>query len=423
MFLKSFHLENIRCFEKLDLPLSTDDSRIRQWTILLGANGAGKSTILRSIALVLAGSDALAELVGDSDSWIRNGKSDAEIRVVLTTIQKEERQIALRFKWGETIREMFDSNRETLDNLDRALKSTYHNFFTVGYGVSRRLPVGRNGKGSFGRDRYDHPRTNQVATLFSPDAELIPFEAWAMDLHYRIGTPALKLVKTTMSDFLPGIEFQNIDKKNRRLMFKTQDGPMPLELLSDGYQNAISWCGDLLYRITETFDNYQKPLNLRGLLLIDEIGLHLHLSWQRKLREFISNKFPNLQIIATTHSPFTAHQAGAGELFSLVRENDEDYQSPIKLLSFQGAANQLLLHQLVMTPFFGLNTMSSREWEKIREEYRSLTTKKQKTRIDKTRLKELEELLADQPDWSANQPHFDEVKSLLQEIRNARIPR
>ena len=44
-------------------------------------------------------------------------------------------------------------------------------------------------------------------------------------------------------------------------MFKTQDGSMPLELLSDGFQNVISWCGDLLYRITETFEDYQNQGN------------------------------------------------------------------------------------------------------------------------------------------------------------------
>jgi hypothetical protein len=167
-----------------------------------------------------------------------------------------------------------------------------------------------------------HPRANQVASLFAPDAELAPFEKWVMDLHYRKGKSALKLVKTALSDFLPGAEFQTIDKENRRLMFKTEDGTIPLAVLSDGFQNAISWCGDLLYRLTKIFEDYQKPLNARGLLLIDEIGLHLNLSWQRRLREYISKKFPNLQIIATTHSPFAAHQAGEGELFSLVRDDD-----------------------------------------------------------------------------------------------------
>jgi predicted ATP-binding protein involved in virulence len=414
MFLKFLRLENIRCIEHLELPLTATNDKPRQWTILLGENGAGKSTVLRSIALVLAGSEALAELIRDTDSWIRHGQSSAEIRAVLTTTKNEEREISLRFERGQSLREMFDTNRETLDALDRA-ELTSRNYFNVSYGVSRRLSSER----SMGRERYSHPRANHVATLFDSSAELVPFEAWAMDLHYRRGTLALELVRTALSDFLPGVEFQDVDKEKRQLLFQTPDGPMPLEMLSDGFQNAISWCGDLLYRITETFRDYQKPLQARGLLLIDEIGLHLHLSWQRRLREFISSKFPNLQIIATTHSPFTAHQAGEGELFSLIREA-EGRHSSIKLLPFEGVANRLLLHQLIMTPFFGLNTMNSLEWEELREEYRALDAKKRKSKKDRARIAELEELLADQPDWSSGMPQFDEVKSLLQEIRDTK---
>jgi AAA15 family ATPase/GTPase len=390
--------------------MTTDKGEVRKWTVLLGENGAGKSTILRSIALLLAGSEAFSELAGDTDSWIRNTEKKATIRAVLTTAKQEEREIALNFKRGEGLRQMFYTNKKTLDVLDRALNHTKRNYFTVGYGVSRRLPAEK----SLSRDRYDDPRANQVASLFAPNAELAPFEEWAADLHYRRGKSALKLVKTALSDFLPGVEFQTIDKENRRLMFKTDDGTIPLSVLSDGFQNAISWCGDLLLRLTKIFEDYQKPLNARGLLLIDEIGLHLHLSWQRRLREYISKKFPNLQIIATTHSPFAAHQAGEGELFSLVR----DSQSEIKLQRFEGAPNRLLLHQLIMTPFFGLNTMNSLKWEKIREEYRALYKKKDKSKKDKMRMAELEEILEDQPDWSADEPHFKEIKSLLEKIRH-----
>ena len=365
---------------------------------------------------LLAGSEAFPELAGDTDSWIRNTEERATIRAVLTTAKREERKIALHFQRGQGLRGMFDSNRKALDMLDRALEQTKRHYFTVGYGVSRRLPGGKkNLNSSLSGGPYDHPRANQVATLFAPEAELAPFEAWVTDLHYRKGKSALKLIKTALSDFLPGVEFQSIDKETRSLMFKTGDGAVPLAVLSDGFQNAISWCGDLLYRLIEVFHDYNTPLKARGLLLIDEIGLHLHLSWQRRLREYISKKFPNLQIIATTHSPFTAHQAGEGELFSLLR--DDDHQSEVKLRGFEGAPNRLLLHQLVMTPFFGLETMNSRKWEEIRGEYRALYKKKEKSKKEKMRMAELEENLKDQPDWSAGQPHFAEVKSLLEEIR------
>ena len=66
---------------------------------------------------------------------------------------------------------------------------------------------------------------------------------------------------------------------------------------------VAAWIGDLLYRITETFEDYRAPLEARGLLLVDEIGLHLHPSWQRQLLDYISRKLPNFQRVVTTHSP------------------------------------------------------------------------------------------------------------------------
>ena len=84
-----------------------------------------------------------------------------------------------------------------------------------------------------------------------------------------------------------------------RFDFQTMDGTVTLGELSDGYQNLAAWIGDLLYRITEAFAHHRQPLHARGLLLIDEIDAHLHPAWQRKLREFLTAKLPNFQIIAT----------------------------------------------------------------------------------------------------------------------------
>lgn len=97
------------------------------------------------------------------------------------------------------------------------------------------------------------------------------------------------------------------------MIFKTPEGEVPLDDLSDGYQNVAVWVGDLLYRITSTFGDYKSPLKARGVLLIDEIDLHLHTKWQRSLLSFLKNKLPNFQLIVTTHSPMVAQQADDGD--------------------------------------------------------------------------------------------------------------
>ncbi len=70
MFLRSVRLENVRSLAELELDFAAAGNESRRWTLVLGENGCGKSTILRAIALVLAGTEALPELLGDPDGWI-----------------------------------------------------------------------------------------------------------------------------------------------------------------------------------------------------------------------------------------------------------------------------------------------------------------------------------------------------------------
>ena len=166
-----------------------------------------------------------------------------------------------------------------------------------------------------------------------------------------------------LSNLLPEIKFHRIDKQNGHLLFETPDGIVPLHCLSDGYLAMAAWIGDLLFRVLENSDDLkEQPLTTKGLLLIDEVDLHLHPKRQRELLSFLDEWLPNFQFVVTTHSPMTAQQAGEGELHCLMRERRK-----IHLYPFSGAPNTLLLHQLVMSPAFGLDTDESKEVEDVKE--------------------------------------------------------
>lgn len=218
-----------------------------------------------------------------------------------------------------------------------------------------------------------------------------PLTSWVIDLDYRAGEEGIDIVREALNDFLPDTSFHSIDKDKKQVMFRTADGIIPLEQLSDGYQNMAGWIGDLLFRVTETFEDYKKPLEARGLLLIDEVDLHLHPRWQRKLIDFISNKLPNFQVVATTHSPLTAQQADTGELYALKRNEN----NVIEIIPFVGSPKTLLVNQLLMTPVFGLSTDESLEVERTKKEYDNLKSKgdnlseeeKEKLQAAKTKLR------------------------------------
>lgn len=387
MFLKKIQLKNFKCLSNIELSFEKNKSTNRKWTLILGENGTGKSNLLKAIALVTAGSNALGELIGNTDSWIRKNEESCSIIAVLETKKGEERTISLKINQGDKLSNIISNNKDALHLIDDALENAKRNYFVVAYGASRSL--NNDSFRQSEKSRYGGRSVN-VRNLFDNSFSLNPLTSWVIELDYRSGEEGIKIVKDALTDFLPGTTFHGINKVNKQVLFKTVDGIVPLEQLSDGYQNMAAWIGDLLFRVTETFRDYKKPLEARGLLLIDEVDLHLHPKWQRRLIDFISVKLPNFQVVATTHSPLTAQQADEGELFALKR----NLNNVVELLPFIGSPKSLLVNQLLMTPVFGLETDESFEVQQIKKEYEVLSEKEESlNNIEKQKLKSLRQSL------------------------------
>lgn len=386
MFLKNIRLQNFKCLQDIELSFEKNNTKNRQWTLILGENGTGKSNILKAIALVTCGGDALGELLSETDSWIRNEQNHCLIKATISTKKGEERKISLQINRKDNLGKIFTNNEQSLKLLDDAFEYTKRHYFVVAYGAGRRLPS-ENFSG-FEKSTNGN-RAGNVRSLFNANSSLNPLTSWIIELDYRSGEQGLTIIKEALNNFLPNTSFHSIDKSKKQVLFQTVDGIVPLDYLSDGYQNMAAWIGDLLYRITKNFGDFKNPLEARGLLLIDEIDLHLHPKWQRHLIGFITQKLPNFQLIATTHSPLTAQQAGEGELFVLKR-NEENQ---INLIPFIGNPKSLLINQLLMTPIFGLETDESLEVEQTKAEYKELKEKIIKSNAEQNKLRNLERRL------------------------------
>lgn len=416
MFLVRVALHDVRSIKSIELDFRSPRSKARRWTLLLGENGCGKSSVLRAIALLLSGSDALPELLGEPDIWIRNGAKKCRIEGTLVTAKGEVREIALEIHRGDGIRSIFNRNHESLEALDNALFKAERNYFVLGYGVSRRPTLAKS-RSTFPEERSRIPRAQGLATMFSPDASLISLEQWAMDLDYRKGRKSIGAVSQALNQLLPGMEFARIDRELRQIIFKTVDGEVPLSQLSDGYQNMAAWCGDLLFRITEAFPDRKNPLLTRGVLLIDELDLHLHPVWRRRLVDFLSTTLPNFQFIATTHSALTAQQSGEGELYVIRREGQTN--APC-LVPFRGEPRKMMLHQLLMSPMFGLETLDSVEVEKARTVVRELSARSAPlSTVEQQQLHRMEKVLKDAPDWDVIPEYALAQKELLEQISSS----
>ena len=137
MFLRRLRINNLRGISDLDLQFESTgatsldalsgsprqiEGDTRKWTLLLGENGCGKTTVLRAVALVLAGSSALGELLQEPDTWIREGSGECEITVEFSTKKGDHRHASLKFSRGQRLKEIFRRNHTSMDELDRALE-------------------------------------------------------------------------------------------------------------------------------------------------------------------------------------------------------------------------------------------------------------------------------------------------------------
>ncbi|MYC75114.1 AAA family ATPase [Candidatus Poribacteria bacterium] len=411
MFLKSIYLNNVKCFSDIALSFENERGDIRKRTLLLAENGMGKSTLLKAIALITGGSDAINDLLDEPSDWIRYKAQNCEISAVLVTKEREEEKISLRIESKDTRADVIVKNKHNLVWLDDALKQKKEDYFVLGFGASRHLNTVDSRRTN--TSTFTNKRAQSVATLFDPNATTTSLDSWAMDLDYLENRTGLETVRKVLSNLLPEIKFHRIDKQSGHLLFKTPDGIIPLHCLSDGYLAMAAWMGDLLFRVLENFDDLQEqPLTAKGLLLIDEVDLHLHPKRQRELLAFLDKWLPNFQLVVTTHSPMAAQQAREGELHCLTRERRK-----IHLYPFSGAPNTLLLHQLVMSPAFGLDTDESKEIEDMKNRYRHLRDKANLSSKDQEELNQLKATLTELPTSDrSNMKLSEEHAQLLQKI-------
>jgi hypothetical protein len=142
---------------------------------------------------------------------------------------------------------------------------------------------------------------------------------------------------------------------------------------------------DLAARMAEANPKMNDPLNTSGIVLIDEVDLHLHPRWQREILIKLTKVFPNLQFIVSTHSPVIV--VGAAEIAQVVNLNtindDENlHQDDIQVSN---------VGQVLLSDLFGLKYLYSPEWDSKIKERDEILAKNELTQEDETRLAQLDE--------------------------------
>ncbi|QDU18312.1 AAA family ATPase [Urbifossiella limnaea] len=171
-----------------------------------------------------------------------------------------------------------------------------------------------------------------------------------------------------------------------RVEFLTPFGWVPLRQLGYGYQTLIAWMLDFVSRMVERYPDSPDPLKEPAICVVDEIDLHLHPAWQRKLIGFLSERFPNTQFIATAHSPLVVQAAENANIAVLKREGDH-----VVIHNDVDDIRNWRVDQILTSDLFGLESARSPEVEKKLKRQEQLAGKARLTLAEKKELKELQD--------------------------------
>ena len=197
---------------------------------------------------------------------------------------------------------------------------------------------------------------------------------------------------------------------------KTLDGEVRLRQLSYGYQTMIAWLVDIGWRLFQRYPKSANPLYEPAIVLVDEIDLHLHPRWQRQLRDRLTEHFPNVQFIATAHSPLMAQAFLDANLAVVVRDGDHSVieNDPAVVANWR-------VDQIVTSDLFGLKSFWPPEIEALFDEQQHLVVKKKKTPKEKDRLRKIEEAMLNLP--TESNPDDEEAMRIVREVAATLGPR
>lgn len=419
MHIRQVKIRNIRGFREVDLDLTRPDGSIAGWTVLAGRNGSGKSTLLKAMALALAGPAVAHSLQESFARWVRMGEQKAEVTTWLD-LSPEAHSGPEQSFWG------LSWTRSEMGREPR-LKATFphhvekfvqgpwveerlNGWFAAAYGPYRRL----SGHAADAQRLMAGPsRLARLVSLFREDASLVEGTVWLREMYLKrlerdpkAAHAEQSLIRLLNDGLLPGsVYIEGIDSSG--LKVRTPDAELPLTELSDGYRTVAALVIDIVRHLYLCFD----PLKIEdmsdeygtcpkvlheGVVLVDEVDLHLHVSWQKRIGFWLKRHFPNIQFIVTTHSPFVCQAAdprglirlpAPGENRSVEHVSEELYYTVVN-----GSADDA-----VMTELFGLETPYSEESEKLRDEVAHLEARLQTGTATAAEQKELEELSSQLP--------------------------
>lgn len=390
VYLSRVDLMNVRCFgAKATLFLEDDEHNWKQWTVILGDNGTGKTSLLQAIA----GLEQRIFSPRSKDSKLPDYVSKLFLSEKYKTLFKSENieghvkgflnfesegkqaQVSFGFKGSRGAISSSGNNGDGFEKLK-----------IYGYGANRMMSSAS----------LSESQRENSESLFNEEADLVNAEEWLLQLDYaaskdsKVKDYAIEkrdLVKKSLIELLPeitDIRFTDPTKENLKssVEFLSPFGWTLIQNLSFGYKTMVAWMIDMASRLFERYPSSSNPLEEPAIVLIDEIDLHLHPKWQKEIFNYLSLRFPKTQFIVTAHSPLIVQSAPENVNLVLLVKKDK------QIIIDQEIENvrQWRIDQILTSDLFGMESSRNLEIQKWLEERKKLLQKKELTSKERERL-------------------------------------
>lgn len=364
MHLTQIDINNFRGIRNLSVQLD------RSLTVFAGVNGAGKSSILDAIALML--SWPTQRILSPKG----NGKSINKVKDIRKGAPGVVLGAKIQLANGEAI-QWTHASADSGKVLET--KSDYHQVHSwaqsiqalitesneacsiplfVYYPVNRAIldiPLRI-------RDPHDFRLVNALDDSLKGLSNFRIFFEWFRnqqelendqgkelgDLKYQ--DRALRSVREALAILLPGYANVSVRRSPLRMVVKKNGEELRIDHLSDGEKCLFALVGDLARRLAMANPTMGNPLDGNAIVLIDEVDLHLHPAWQRKIVPQLLQAFPNVQFIVTTHSPQVIGETQGIHVRMLNHSQDAGIQIQIPSQSF-GLSNNQIIDELMQDSF------------------------------------------------------------------------
>ncbi len=424
MYFSTLEIENVKSFgQKQVLDLKNSDGTISPWTLILGDNGVGKTTLLKCLAWMIPveAPPLLKKDIAGSKQSLGKDQNKISIKPYMDDLDESnfeqlirigdnvKTKISVNVSNGVKLREKPEIDSTVLVAMDFEKVNGKLEVVTPQLGelITFNSPniFAYNANRHLAYKNIDNPSLKDpISNLFSDSGDLYDAEQLLSMLDtasIRQGgkgkaTDLLLKIKEILVDLLPDIKDVNSIVINSPINddgsinddlveVETGDGKVKLFNLSLGYVTMLTWIVDLAVRMLWRFPDSEEPLKEPAIVIVDEIDLHLHPIWQRMIMQTLTFHFSETQFICTAHSPIMA-QASEFQNLSVVKRLENDN---VIIENEPHIVKGWRIGQLLTSELFDFDSDRSPEFDKKIDERRKLLKKTKLTSQEEVKLEGL----------------------------------